>query len=72
MFPEYRDLITSLKNNDLHFTRLFDQHNELDQKIQNMEDGIQMATPAEIDTLKREKLQLKDELYAVLQKASGD
>ena len=61
MFPEYRDLITSLKTTDLHFTRLFDQHNELDQKIQNMEDGIEMATPVEIDTLKREKLQLKDE-----------
>ncbi|MBU4520390.1 MAG: YdcH family protein [Gammaproteobacteria bacterium] len=72
MFPEYRDLITSLKTTDLHFTRLFDQHNELDQRILNMENGIQMATPAEIDTLKREKLQLKDELYAVLQKASGD
>lgn len=72
MFPEYRDLITSLKHTDLHFRRLFDQHNDLDQKIQNMEDGIDLATSAEIDTLKREKLQLKDELYVVLQKASVD
>lgn len=70
MFPEFRDLITSLKNNDHHFTRLFDQHNELDQKIKNMEDGIEMATHTEIETLKREKLQLKDELYAILKKAS--
>lgn len=69
MFPEYRDLITSLKHTDLHFRRLFDQHNDLDQKIKNMEEGIEMATPAEIDTLKREKLQLKDELYVVLKKA---
>jgi uncharacterized protein YdcH (DUF465 family) len=53
MFPEYRDLITSLKHTDLHFRRLFDQHNDLDQKVKNMEDGIEMATPAEIDTLKR-------------------
>ena len=71
MFPEYRELITSLKTTDLHFTRLFDQHNELDQKIQNMEDGIEMATPVEIDTLKREKLQLKDELYVILKKAES-
>lgn len=69
MFPEYRDLITSLKHTDLHFRRLFDQHNDLDQKIQNMEDGIDRATPAEIEMLKREKLQLKDGLYAVLKKA---
>ncbi|MES2839124.1 MAG: YdcH family protein [Pseudomonadota bacterium] len=71
MFPEYRELITSLKNNDHHFTRLFDRHNELDQKIKNMEEGIEMATHIEIETLKREKLQLKDELYAVLKKASS-
>ncbi|MBT9462462.1 YdcH family protein [Hydrogenophaga sp.] len=71
MFPEYRDLITSLKTNDHHFTRLFDKHNELDQKIKNMEEGIEMATHVEIETLKREKLQLKDEVYAVLKKASA-
>jgi uncharacterized protein YdcH (DUF465 family) len=33
MFPEYRELITKLKTTDLHFKHLFDQHNELDQKI---------------------------------------
>jgi len=70
MFPEYRDLITSLKHTDHHFTRLFDEHNALDQKIKNLEDGIEIATHAEIETLKREKLQLKDELYAILKKAS--
>ncbi len=50
---------------------MFDQHNELDQKIKNMEAGIAMATNTEIETLKREKLQLKDELYAILKKASA-
>ena len=30
MFPEFRDLITRLKTEDLHFTRLFDKHNALD------------------------------------------
>lgn len=71
MFPEHRELITSLKGNDHHFTRLFDKHNELDQKIKNLEDGLEMATHTEIEVLKREKLQLKDELYAILQKASA-
>ena len=71
MFPEHRELITSLKNNDHHFTRVFDQHNALDQKIKNLEDGMEMATHAEIETLKREKLQLKDQLYTILKKASA-
>ncbi len=70
MFPEYRDLITQLKHNDLHFTKLFDRHNELDQKIKNIEANIEHATDAEIETLKKEKLSLKDQLYAILVKAS--
>ena len=45
MFPEYRDLITRLKTEDAHFTRLFDAHNELDQRIKNMEAHIEPGTP---------------------------
>ena len=71
MFPEYRELITQLKTTDHHFTRLFDQHNALDQKIKNKENHVEPGTPDEIETLKKEKLHLKDQLYAILKKASG-
>ena len=33
MFPEFRDLITKLKNKDAYFDRLFEKHNVLDQEI---------------------------------------
>ena len=71
MFPEYRDLITQLKTSDAHFVRLFEKHNELDQKIKNMESRIEVGTPEEIELIKKEKLHLKDELYAILKKASA-
>jgi len=71
MFPEYRDLITSLKGHDHHFTRLFDKHNAMDQTIKNMEAGIESATHLQIEQLKKEKLLLKDELYDILRKASA-
>lgn len=71
MFPEYRDLISKLKTEDAHFTRLFDEHNALDQRIKNMEARIELATQDEIDALKKEKLHLKDELYKILIKASA-
>ncbi|MCK6424998.1 MAG: YdcH family protein [Burkholderiaceae bacterium] len=70
MFPEYRDLITQLKTSDHHFLHLFDKHNELDQKIKNMEAHIEHGTHEEIEILKKEKLHLKDQLYAILRKAS--
>jgi len=72
MFPEFRDLITRLKGHDHHFTRLFDKHNDLDQTIKNMEANIQPATQVEIETLKKEKLLLKDQLYAILKKADEE
>ena len=70
MFPEYRELISQLKHQDRHFQQLFDRHNALDQQIQNIEKHILPGTPQEIETLKKEKLHLKDQLYQVLVKAS--
>lgn len=72
MFPEYRDLITQLKTTDAHFTRLFDEHNAVDQQIQNMESRLEIATSDEIEVLKKEKLQLKDQLYVILKKAETE
>ena len=71
MFPEYRDLITQLKTTDAHFLRVFDQHNGLDQQIKRMESRIDPGTPLQIEQLKKEKLALKDALYAILKKAAN-
>lgn len=70
MFPEYRDLISKLKGHDAHFTRLFDKHNELDQHIKNKEAHIEPGTQLEIEQLKKEKLALKDQIYAHLRQVS--
>ena len=69
MFPEFRERISQLKGNDAHFTRLFDQHNALDQKIKNMEAHIKSGSAVDIENLKKEKLALKDQLYQILKKA---
>jgi len=71
MFPEHRDLITKLKTTDRHFLNLFDKHNDLDQKIKNMEAHVEPGTPAEIENLKKEKLLIKDQIFSLLKKASS-
>ena len=70
MFPEFRDLISTLKTEDAHFDRLFQRHNELDQQIKNMENGPLPADGRSVETLKKEKLLLKDKIYVVLRKAA--
>ncbi|MGN7073638.1 YdcH family protein, partial [Neisseria sp. P0001.S004] len=64
MFPEYRDLISKLKQEDAHFARLFDEHNELDDKITGLVNNPVTSGAEEIEELKKAKLKLKDELYA--------
>ncbi|OIN92789.1 MAG: hypothetical protein AUJ20_06275 [Comamonadaceae bacterium CG1_02_60_18] len=72
MFPEYRDLITELKSSNAHFVSLFQQHNTLDQQVKRMVSRTDPATPVEIEKLKKEKLRLKDEIYAFLKKTAQE
>ena len=72
MFPEYRDLISRLKNEDARFSRLFEEHNELDLKIIRLEQSPVTSGLDEIEELKKQKLHLKDQLYVILRKADAD
>ena len=72
MFPEYRDLITKLKQEDNHFARLFKEHNDLDDKITGLENNPVTSGLDEIEGLKKQKLHQKDQLYVILQKAEAE
>ncbi len=66
MLHEYRDEIHDLKLNDAHFARIFEKHNELDQKIEDAEADRIILTDVELEILKKEKLLLKDEAYKII------
>lgn len=69
MLHEYRDIITHMKETgaqNAHFLRIFNKHNELDDKITKAENGELVLTDKEVETLKKEKLLLKDEAYSIL------
>ncbi len=67
MLHEYRDIITHMKENEAnnaHFLHIFDKHNALDDQIVAGEKGT--MGDVELETLKKEKLLLKDEAYGIL------
>lgn len=69
MLHEYRDVITHMKENNAanaHFLKVFDKHNDLDDQINKAERGEVPMTDLEIEKLKKEKLLLKDEAYAMI------
>ncbi len=66
MLHEYRDIISKLKLENAHFAKIFEKHNELDKKITDAEEGREHLDTLELETLKKEKLRLKDEAYALI------
>ncbi len=66
MLHEYRDEIHELKQQNAHFVKIFEKHNELDQKIEDAEANRILLTDIELETLKKEKLLLKDEAYKMI------
>ncbi len=66
MLHEYRDIITKLKTENAHFAKIFEKHNELDDKIREVEEGREHMEDLELEKLKKEKLRLKDEAYAMI------
>ncbi|MDR3162618.1 MAG: YdcH family protein [Helicobacteraceae bacterium] len=66
MLHEYRDEITHLKQSNAHFAKIFERHNELDDRITAIDAGREHLDQLELEKLKKEKLHLKDEAYAII------
>jgi len=66
MLHEYKNEIHDLKQSNAHFAKIFEKHNELDQKVEDAEANRVILTDVELETLKKEKLLLKDEAYKMI------
>lgn len=72
MFPEYREIMPVLAQEDPHFAQLLEDHNELDRVIVSLEQDPVKVIHEDIEGLKRKKLRLKDTLYHILQNANHE
>lgn len=72
MFPEFRDLIQVLRDNNPHFSKIFEDHEQLDREIIQLELDPVHQINDDIEALKRKKLKLKDEMYHLLRNAQND
>lgn len=66
MLHEYRDIITILKVENSRFAKIFERHHELDHKILDVTEGREHMDNISLEKLKKEKLKLKDEAYAMV------
>lgn len=66
-FPEHKDTIHRLKVDNPHFRRLAFEYEGVDKAIVRAEQGIESPGDNYLETLKKERLQLKDLLFGMLQ-----
>lgn len=69
-FPEMRDRIHRLKMTDHHFARLFSEYDAVEHSVHRIEVGAQVTSDEVLEDLKKQRLKLKDEIYALLKKAA--
>lgn len=65
-FPEFKDKIHTLKTENAHFAKLFEEYNTVDREIIRIEEGVEHAGDFDLESLKKKRLSLKDELYQML------
>ena len=69
-FPEMRERIHQMKTSDNHFARLFSEYDAVEHSVHRIESGAESASDMHLETLKKQRLGLKDELFGLLKKAA--
>lgn len=65
-FPEHREKIHELKTHNPHFAKLFDEYHEVDKELRRVQQEIETPSDDFVEDLKKKRLHLKDELYAMI------
>ena len=65
-FPDLHERIADLKENDLRFAEMMQEHDEIDDRIRGLEQANVPVTDEHMEELKHRRAVLKDRLYARL------
>ncbi len=65
-FTEHKETIHNLKMNNAHFRRLAHQYEGIDKSIFRAEQGIEIVNDDYLESIKKERLHLKDMIYSML------
>ena len=69
IFKRDRDLITKLKGEDAHFSRLAEEYHEVNREVHRIEAETEAASDERFETLKKQRLSLLDQITAIVGKA---
>ncbi|MGQ4002808.1 DUF465 domain-containing protein [Francisellaceae bacterium CB300] len=65
-FPEYKERMHELKLKNRHFDSLIEKYEALDKHVFRVESEEEVLDDVSLENLKKERLKLKDEIYAMI------
>ena len=65
-FPEHKEKLHELKTTDRHFARLASEYHALNRAIHRIETDIEPTSDAHAEELKKQRLNLKDQIATIL------
>ncbi|WP_186389976.1 YdcH family protein [Stappia sp. TSB10P1A] len=65
-FPDKTAALHELKTSNGHFARLAEKYHEVNREIHRVETDVTPASDEVLETLKKQRLRLKDEIAAML------
>lgn len=65
-FPDKVDRIHTLKTENAHFGRLFDEYHEINRAIHRAETDIEPTDDLHMGEMRKQRLRLKDEVAQIL------
>lgn len=66
LFPDHGPALHMLKLESPHFRKLADEHHDLEVQIQRFEAGLAAVSDEELETLKKRRLFVLDEISALI------
>ena len=65
-FPDHVDALHKLKIENSHFAKLADEYHDVNRAIHRADSGVEPTDDLHAEEMKRRRLQLKDEISAML------
>jgi uncharacterized protein YdcH (DUF465 family) len=74
MQTDFEEVKRKLLQSDEEFRQLATRHHDLDERLHNYAERHYLSDPEQLEevTLKKQKLQLKDQMESILRRHSGD
>jgi uncharacterized protein YdcH (DUF465 family) len=70
-FPEHADAIHRLKVSNAEFARLFDEYHTVNRAIHRAETNVEPTDELNEHKMRKERMELKDQLYQMIKEEAG-